>query len=399
MQTGWYYAHETIDVPYGLWDHVWPQMTDDKGLLGLALVLGATGVVSAWITARLMKPEARIRILDKPNERSLHARAIPRTGGLGILLGFAFGLAACLVALWAGLASGILAAAARGLLQRDVLAIIVAVLVVGGMSFWSDRRHVSPLLRFITHVVAGTGLIWAGDFAVTQFNVPFRGMMEMGIFAVPFTLLFIVWMTNLYNFMDGMDGFAGGMAVIGFGFLGALAFVADEANLGLLALVVAASAAGFLVFNFPPARIFMGDVGAVPLGFLAAALAVKGNREKVLGLWVPIIIFSPFIVDATVVLVRRILRRERIWQPHREHYYQRLVLAGWSHRKTVCAEYALMAVWGTVAVVYKWLGEEVGHAVILVLGAVVYSLLAFGVNRVEQRARREAERAEHRMAG
>lgn len=374
-------------------------MTDDKGLLGLALVLGATGVVSAWVTARLIKPEARIRVLDKPNERSLHARAIPRTGGLGILLGFAFGLGACLVALWAGLASGSLAAAAKGLLQRDVLAIIVAVLVVGGMSFWSDQRHVSPLLRFLTHVVAGTGLIWAGDFAVTQFNVPFRGMMEMGIFAVPFTLLFIVWMTNLYNFMDGMDGFAGGMSVIGFGFLGGLAFAAGEAGLGLLALVVSASAAGFLVFNFPPARIFMGDVGAVPLGFLAAALAVKGNREKVLGLWVPIIIFSPFIVDATVVLVRRILRRERIWQPHREHYYQRLVLAGWSHRKTVCAEYVLMAVWGIVAVAYKWLGEEVGHAIILMLGVVVYSLLAFGVNRVERRAHHQAEQAEHRMAG
>src|SRR5207249_2495784 len=101
--------------------------------------------------------------------------------------------------------------------------------------------------------------------------------------------LFILWMTNLYNFMDGMDGFAGGMAVVGFGFLGAIAGAEGAAGLGVLALIGAAAAAGFLVFNYPPARIFMGDVGAVPLGFLAAVLAVKGNRDNVMGLWVPVI--------------------------------------------------------------------------------------------------------------
>ena len=359
-----------------------------RGLVLIALILGATFAVSAWLTGYLAKPGARFKILDTPNQRSLHATAIPRTGGLAILCGLAFGLAASLLAAHAAVGKGFLAEVAQALQTRDVLAITTAVLLLGGISLWSDQRHVSPVLRLSTQILAALGLIWAGDFAVRQFNVPFMGMLEMGGFAVPFTLLFIVWMTNLYNFMDGMDGFAGGMATIGFGFLGGLAFAWGEAGIGMLAFVVAASAAGFLMFNYPPARIFMGDVGAVPLGFLAAALAVKGNREKVLGLWVPIIVFSPFIVDATVVLIRRVLRGAKVWEPHREHYYQRLVLAGWSHRKTVCVEYLLMCGWGIVAVVYKWRGEEVGHAIILALGVVVYSLLALGVGEVERRARR-----------
>jgi UDP-N-acetylmuramyl pentapeptide phosphotransferase/UDP-N-acetylglucosamine-1-phosphate transferase len=187
--------------------------------------------------------------------------------------------------------------------------------------------------------------------------------------------------------MDGMDGFSGGMTVIGFGFLGAIALAESAAGLGVLALLIAAAAGGFLVFNYPPARIFMGDVGAVPLGFFAAALAVKGNRDNVMGLWVPVIIFSPFIVDASVVLLRRTLKGDRFWEPHREHYFQRLVLAGWSHRETVHAEYVLMVGWGIVAVIYHWRGE-VGHVVVLALGAVVYSAFIAGVRSVERRKKR-----------
>ena len=254
------------------------------------------------------------------------------------------------------------------------------------MSLWNDRHEVSPVLRLLTHGLAAVSVMWAGDLTITGFSFPFFGVVALGWTSYAFTFLFIVWMTNLYNFMDGMDGFAGGMTVVGFGFLGALGLAEGAAGLGLLALVVAAAAAGFLALNYPPARIFMGDVGAVPLGFLAAALAVKGNRDNVIGLWVPVIIFSPFIVDATAVLMRRLLTGKRVWEAHREHYYQRLVLAGWSHRRTVWVEYLLMIGWGVVAVIYKWRGE-VGHVVVLALGVAVYTALAAGVGIVERRHR------------
>ena len=129
----------------------------------------------------------------------------------------------------------------------------------------------------------------------------------------------------------------------------------------------------------------MGDVGSVPIGFLAASLAVQGIHDGVFDLWVPVLIFSPFIVDATVTLLRRMLQGQKFWWPHREHYYQRLVLAGWGHRKTVLAEYALMLATGSTAVLYVHSSEPV-RAIILAGGLMAYVALAWLVRAVELNA-------------
>ena len=187
-------------------------------------------------------------------------------------------------------------------------------------------------------------------------------------------------MANLYNFMDGMDGFAGGMTFFGFGFLAYFGWQAHFPVMLIIAVFVAMAALGFLTHNFPPARIFMGDAGSITIGFLAGTLMILGVRDGIFEIWVPIMIFSPFIVDATVTLIRRVLRRKKIWQAHREHYYQRLVLSGWTHRRTVLAEYGVMALCGGLAVLYhhstdSWrlviLGVWVG--VFLVLGRLVHT--------------------------
>jgi UDP-N-acetylmuramyl pentapeptide phosphotransferase/UDP-N-acetylglucosamine-1-phosphate transferase len=149
--------------------------------------------------------------------------------------------------------------------------------------------------------------------------------------------------------MDGSDGLAGGMSVIGFASLAAGGWMSgDDASLIECAIVAAASAA-FLLFNFPPARLFMGDAGSVPLGFLAAALSLSGWRDGDWPFWFPVAVFAPFIADATVTLLKRAAARERIWEAHNKHYYQRLVRMGWSHRRTALAEYALMLVCGLTA--------------------------------------------------
>jgi UDP-N-acetylmuramyl pentapeptide phosphotransferase/UDP-N-acetylglucosamine-1-phosphate transferase len=355
-------------------------------MTNLAALITLAFVGALWLTKALASPRAAFRILDTPNERSLHARAMPRTGGVAILLALVGGVALAVVLARTGSRDGAVADAARDFLHRDLLTTIGAVMALAAVSLWNDRHEMSPGLRLLTQGLAAFAVMWLGDLTITSFSVPFFGVLTLGWTSYLFTFLFIVWMTNLYNFMDGMDGFAGGMTVIGFGFLGGLALTEHAGGLGALALLAASAAAGFLVFNFPPARIFMGDVGAVPLGFLASALAVKGNRDNVIGLWVPVLIFSPFIVDATAVLLRRLLTGKRVWEPHREHYYQRLVLAGWSHRRTVRAEYALMVMWGILAVVYKRQGE-IGHVVVLAVGVVVYAALAYGVRAVERRNR------------
>ncbi len=200
--------------------------------------------------------------------------------------------------------------------------------------------------------------------------------------AIPLTLLFVIWMINLYNFMDGMDGFAGGMAVIGFSTLAWLGWA--DSGFATFCMIVAAASAGFLVHNFPPAKIFLGDTGSTALGFLAAACSLWGAKDGLFPFWVAILVFSPFIVDATVTLLRRLLRREKVWEAHRTHYYQRLVLLGWGHRGTVLLEYALMLVCAGSAVLAVHL-SPVGQGALLSGWALIYSLLMLAVGRLEQR--------------
>jgi UDP-N-acetylmuramyl pentapeptide phosphotransferase/UDP-N-acetylglucosamine-1-phosphate transferase len=152
----------------------------------------------------------------------------------------------------------------------------------------------------------------------------------------------VVWVTNLYNFMDGADGVAGGMAVIGFGAYTLAALSAGHASLAVAGAALAAANLAFLLHNFHPARIFLGDVGSIPLGFLAAALGLQGWRDDVWPLWFPLLVFGPFIGDATLTLLKRAARREPVWRAHREHYYQRMVRMGLGHRATALIGYGAM---------------------------------------------------------
>jgi hypothetical protein len=129
----------------------------------------------------------------------------------------------------------------------------------------------------------------------------------------------------------------------------------------------------------------MGDAGSITVGFLAGTLMILGVRDGIFDLWVPVMIFSPFIVDATVTLVRRAFHRKRIWEAHREHYYQRLVLSGWSHRRTMLAEYGVMLLCGGLAVLYHHSAEQ-WRLVILATWLVMFLVLGRLVKRLEQQA-------------
>ncbi|MHB1360553.1 MAG: MraY family glycosyltransferase [Rhodocyclaceae bacterium] len=287
--------------------------------------------------------------LDLPNQRSLHATPVPRSGGVGIMAGVMVGFVA----------------------EAPAFTFIAGLLLLTLVSWWDDRRSLPVAVRFACHFVAA-GLVVAAV-------VPHLALWELLL-----ALLFIVWMTNLYNFMDGANGLAGGMAVFGFGGYAVAAGLSGEMNLAVWAACIAAAAAGFLLFNFDPARIFMGDVGSIPLGFLATSLGLVGVQREVWPLWFPVLVFAPFIVDATVTLLRRAWRREKIWQAHREHYYQRLVRSGWSHRKLALHEYALMvAISASGCLMLTWPPEAqaAGLAVwLLVLGGLMRKIDALGRN-------------------
>jgi UDP-N-acetylmuramyl pentapeptide phosphotransferase/UDP-N-acetylglucosamine-1-phosphate transferase len=339
--------------------------------LHLIIMLGLLSlVVSAVMTWRLSRPKSKLYLLDYPNERSLHERPTPRTGGIAIVCSILF--------------SGTIMAVSVDTGSTLLLWSGFSTLLLGATSFIDDRFGLPFGYRLAVHVIVAAALVFGG-FVIENFALPGLQWSLPRALAVAITLLYVAWMVNLYNFMDGMDGFAGGMALIGFGTFAVFGFLAGHYVFAGLNLIVACAAAGFLLFNFPPARIFMGDTGSSCLGLLAAAFSIWGAQQNVFPFWGALLVFSPFIVDATVTLARRLVRGERVWLAHRTHYYQRLVQLGWGHRRTVLWEYGLM--FGCVVTamgvlhapaLWQWLA--------LGLWGSIYSAAAAMVARLERRA-------------
>lgn len=273
----------------------------------------ATLVICWW----LLSSRFALTVLDHPNERSLHQNPVPRTGGIGIHAGI--------------LLAWLILAPAMAPIAWICLVVLLA------LSFVDDMRGMPVALRFCVHL--GAALVLSYLVLGTQ----------RSWWIAPLVALAVTWMINLYNFMDGSDGLAGGMTLCGFGAYGIAAWFAGSTDFALLNFSVCAAAAAFLIFNFHPARIFMGDAGAVPLGYLAAAFGLIGWVAGDWAWWFPLLVFSPFVVDASVTLARRLFRGERVWQAHRDHYYQRLVQMGWGHHRTALAEYMLMGICGIAA--------------------------------------------------
>jgi UDP-N-acetylmuramyl pentapeptide phosphotransferase/UDP-N-acetylglucosamine-1-phosphate transferase len=290
--------------------------------------------------------------MDHPNERSLHETPTPRIGGLGILAGV------LVAAVW--------------LADAMLLPAILGAFALAAVSVIDDVRGLPVRVRFLAHFVAAVGCLLA------------LGLTGWTLLA---GTLAVVWMTNLYNFMDGSDGLAGGMAAIGFGALALAAWLGDVPGLAALCAAISAAALAFLRFNFPPARVFMGDAGSIPLGFLAATLGILGARQNVWSGLFPLLVFSPFIVDASVTLARRALRGEKVWQAHRSHYYQRVVLLGATHRQLALAAYALMLAMVALAFALRSFPQQT--AWVLILSAATYMLIFLTIDFRWRQSRNE----------
>jgi UDP-GlcNAc:undecaprenyl-phosphate GlcNAc-1-phosphate transferase len=301
----------------------------------------AVAAVVAWAVLGLLLRHAERLPVDQPNARSLHARPVPRAGG---------------AAIWAGWLAGVAWTAGPKPWLLPLLALIA-------ISVLDDRRPINPAIRLGVHFAAAALWLW---LAAPEINF------VAAMFA-------IVWMANLYNFMDGSDGLAGVMTVVGFGGY-AVAAAEAGADDAVLFLALASAAVPFLARNLPPARVFLGDAGAVPLGFLAAVFGIAGWEAAWWPLWFPVLVFLPFIADATLTLASRLLHRDRIWEAHREHYYQRLVRLGWGHGGTLKLHAVLMlgAAASAVAAV-RWAPQS-GPALLAAWGAIlgiVYSVIGY----------------------
>lgn len=277
-----------------------------------------TAFLASLLLCRVISRRAGARWLDQPGDRSLHSVPVPRLGGLALWCGFAIG----------------------GLLCSAVLVEVLDLYwLAAGALLWlvslaDDRGAIAVRWRLLVQLAAamlvlqGTGLL--------------PGEPASAWFWLPVSVFLVLWSINLYNFMDGMDGLAACMAIVGFAALGILGWQQANHGFAVLCLLLVMAAAGFLCLNFPPARIFMGDSGSTGLGFAMATVSLKGFSDVLYPWWVPVLVFSPFWLDASLTLLRRLCRGEKVWLPHRQHLYQRWVMAGCSHRQVLAAYLLVM---------------------------------------------------------
>lgn len=285
-------------------------MTDWQILL---IEIAAAFVASALLIRPLITILRNRAVLDIPNERSSHMTAIPK--GAGIVLLFVVLVGWCAVS-WV---------ARNGLDANQITTIAGITIALSILSWIDDLKNLSPVLRLIAHLTAA-------GLAITF--APFQGLVFQGYLEAPadmvFTAIIWVWFINLFNFMDGIDGISGvqssticmGVIVIGY-------LVPDLIVYAPYAAVLLGASAGFLIWNWPPAKIFLGDVGSAPLGFLLGwiLLSLAAASQWAAALILP----GYYLADATITLIRRAIRGERVWQAHREHFYQKAVASGLSH--------------------------------------------------------------------
>lgn len=275
-----------------------------------AIVFAATSLSAALATWLVLRELRRRDILDRPNRRSSHVVPTPRGGGLGVV--------PIVLVAWAVIA-------ARDPALVGLRIVLPAALLLALVSWFDDLRGLSAAVRLLAQAAA----VAAGMAALPSDALVFDGFVPLPIDRLVTGLCWL-WFVNLFNFMDGIDAISGVELVsVGVGVALVATVVGGLGGVALLAMALVGAAAGFLVWNRPPARVFLGDVGSVPLGYLCGWLLIQAALA---GLWwAAAILPLYYLTDATVTLLRRLFRGERIWEAHREHFYQRAVQAGLSH--------------------------------------------------------------------
>lgn len=274
----------------------------------------------------------KIGATDKPNSRKVHQKVMPRLGGLAIYLSFLVGFI---------------------FLQPEspyLIPILLGSFVIIVTGIVDDIIELSAKWKLAGQILAA-GIVVAGGVQVEFINLPFDGHLDLGLFAVPITLLWIIGITNAINLIDGLDGLAAGVSSIVLMTLVGIAFTMGNLFVVALGLILLGSTLGFLVYNFHPAKIFMGDTGALFLGFMIAVISLLGFKNVTLfSLLIPVIILGVPISDTIFAIIRRMVNKTPLLAPDKSHLHHCLLRLGFSHRKTVLIIYAMSSMFGLAAI-------------------------------------------------
>lgn len=288
-------------------------------------------LILSWLgTAGLRRYALRHNVMDVPNERSSHQIPTPRGGGMAIIASLIIGLLLCMVAspeLW-----------------KTVGVLLTATAAVAWVGFLDDHGHVNTMGRLAVHFSAAIAIVcWCEGLPVLTI---FGQAIDFGWFGGILAAIAIVWLLNLNNFMDGIDGIASVQSIaIALGMMACLWLLADLTPLFWWWAILAAAVSGFLYWNFPPAKIFMGDAGSGGLGFVVGAMLLLSAHTDPLLLWCGLILFGVFIVDATYTLVVRLLSGHKVYEAHRSHCYQKISRLWQGHKPVTLTVTMIMAAW------------------------------------------------------
>lgn len=274
------------------------------------ITLLAAGTLSFVLTYFVRHFAIRKSILDIPNDRSSHTIPTPRGGGLAVAISWFIGLAYFFI---------------LGRIDPALFYALLSGLPLTMIGFADDVFSLKPFVRFLVQFICAALALWFLGGLQTMDYGPWT--MDFILLLTPIAFFAIIWSINLFNFLDGIDGYIGSEIV----FVGVAAFALTGDQIGLL---LAVATFGFLIWNWPKAKIFMGDVGSTLLGFTVAVMAIYHQNDHISSVWVWLILTSVFWFDATVTLFRRFINKEKLSEAHRKHAYQRAVQSGFSHQQT-----------------------------------------------------------------
>lgn len=323
----------------------------------LILAVVATLLASLILTPIVRTFAFRIGAVDRPNYRKVHTEVMPRIGGLAIYASFMIGY--LILRPEDEHAAGILIGA--------------SIIILTG--FLDDLLEITAKAKFTGQILAAFIVVLWGGLQIEFINLPFGGQLEFGFLSIPITIIWIVGITNAINLIDGLDGLAAGVSTIALISLAIMAVIMGDYFVLVMALILAVSTFGFLFYNFYPAKIFMGDTGALFLGYMISVLALLGFKNfAIISLVIPIIILGVPISDTFFAIVRRIRMKQRIFDPDKSHLHHCLINNGFSHRQTILIIYAIAALFGLAAILFSQ-ATVWGSVVLIVLLLIAIELL------------------------
>ncbi|WP_433744848.1 glycosyltransferase family 4 protein [Falsibacillus pallidus] len=298
-------------------------------------------LIICFISSILLTPAVKwlafkIGATDKPNQRKVHQKIMPRMGGLAIFISFIIGVL---------------------ILQPEssyTLPIMVGGVIVIITGILDDMIELSAKIKLLGQLAAALVVVIWGGAQVEMINLPFGGVLHFGFLSIPMTIIWIVGVTNAINLIDGLDGLAAGVSSIALITIAGMAVIMANPFVAIVAGLVLASTLGFLFYNFHPAKIFMGDTGALFLGYIISVLALLGFKNiTVISLIIPVIILGVPISDTFFAIIRRFVQKKPLSAPDKSHLHHCLLRIGFSHRQTVLIIYAIAAMFGLAAIIFS----------------------------------------------